>query len=114
MVLHSFRRCMRYHAGSMAMGSFIISVVQMLRFALMYVERQSKELRNKNKMVRVLFCAVQICLWCLDKCVRYISRNAYIIVAMRGESFCSSAMHAFWLIAKNLTKVRALLRAQGL
>jgi solute carrier family 44 (choline transporter-like protein), member 2/4/5 len=104
-VFHSFRRAMRYHAGSLAFGSFIIAVVQMMRFALAYVERQASHLKEKNKTVKVLLCALHCFLWCFEKCVKYVSRNAYIIVAMRGRPFCSCAREAFFLICRNLSKV---------
>ena len=104
-VFHSFRRAMRYHAGSLAFGSFIIAVVQMMRFALAYVERQAAHLKEKNKTVKVLLCALHCFLWCFEKCVKYVSRNAYIIVAMRGKPFCSCAREAFFLICRNLSKV---------
>jgi stress response protein SCP2 len=33
-----------------------------------------------------------------DKFVRIVSRNAYIMMAIKGESFCNSAQEACWLI----------------
>ena len=36
-------------------------------------------------------CFCKCCLWCLEKCVRYISKNAYILTAMFGYNFCKSS-----------------------
>ena len=37
---------------------------------------------------------VHCCLWCLEKCVRYITMNAYIMIAIEGKGFCLSAWSA--------------------
>ena len=36
-------------------------------------------------------CFCKCCLWCLEKCIRYISKNAYILTAMFGYNFCKSS-----------------------
>ena len=41
---------------------------------------------------------------CFDRFMRYLTRNAYIYMAISSESFCSSALNAFILILKNSAK----------
>ena len=36
--------------------------------------------------------------------MRYLTRNAYIYMAISSESFCSSALNAFILMLKNSAK----------
>lgn len=40
-------------------------------------------------------------LWLLEKCVKYMTKNAYIQVALTNKSFCPSAINAFCLMLKN-------------
>lgn len=57
-------------------------------------------LENTNAFVKVLMTATGYCLWCLENCVKYISKNAYIQIALTSESFCNAAINAFTLILK--------------
>ncbi|OQR93079.1 choline transporter-like protein [Achlya hypogyna] len=104
-ILGSFKNCFRYHIGSLAMGSFIIAVVQFLRAVLMYVDKQTKSLQQSNLAVKVAMKVVACCLYCLEKCLKFISKNAYIMIAMKGRSFCSSTKEAFMLLFANMAQV---------
>ena len=44
---------------------------------------------------------MRCCLDCFHRFVKFINENAYIQVALTGESFCTSAMAAFVLALKN-------------
>jgi hypothetical protein len=94
--------CIRYHAGSLAMGSFIIAVVQFIRYALMYFEKQATA--AKNKVAACVMRIVQCMLWCLEKCIKFLNKNAYIQIALLGKNFCTSAKNAFWLILRNAAR----------
>lgn len=48
------------------------------------------------------------CLLCLEKCMKYISRNAYILVITRGTNFFKSSMESFSLLAANIGTVTVL------
>ena len=68
----------RFHAGSIAFGALIIAVVQLMRVILAYIQ---KKLKGKTgKVAEVLLCLLQCCLWCFEKILRYINRQAYIEV----------------------------------
>lgn len=43
-------------------------------------------------------------LWCLEKCIKYITKNAYIQVAITSENFCTSAWNAFTLMIKHAAR----------
>ncbi|EQC41675.1 hypothetical protein SDRG_01633 [Saprolegnia diclina VS20] len=104
-VASSFQNCFRYHFGSLAFGAFLIAVVQFLRLVLMYIDKQTKSLQQSNLAIKVAMKVVGCCLWCLEKCIKFISKNAYILVAMKGRSFCSSTKEAFMLIFANMAQV---------
>ncbi len=68
----------RFHAGSIAFGALLIAVIQLLRAILAYAQ---KKLKNKTgKCVKAMLCVCACCLWCFEKILRYINRQAYIEV----------------------------------
>ncbi|KAG7383813.1 hypothetical protein PHYPSEUDO_003296 [Phytophthora pseudosyringae] len=107
-VLTSFKNCFRYHFGSLALGAFVIAVVQFIRTALLYLDHQTKDLQQSNLVLKVAMKVVQCCLWCLEKCLRFLSKNAYILIAMKGHSFCTSAKDAFKILLSNIAQVGAV------
>jgi hypothetical protein len=91
--------CIRYHAGTLAFGSFIVAVVQFIRYCLQFIEKQFEA--QKNYFAVVLLKVAQCITWCLEKCIQYLNKNAYIQTAIKGTNFCTSAKVAFWLILRN-------------
>ena len=71
----------RYHLGSVAFGSFLIAVCQMMRFLFEYY-RKKIGVAEKTKFVKAMICATRYLLWLMEKCVKFISKNAYIQVAL--------------------------------
>jgi len=96
------RNCFRYHAGSLAFGAFILAVVQFLRWMAYYLEKQAEA--QRNPVMRIAMKVLQCCLWCLEKCVKFLNKNAYIQVAILGTNFCRSAKNAFYLIMANMLR----------
>ena len=82
------------------------------RWVILYVEKHSKGLQQ-NIVMKYVFCCIQCCLWCLEKCLRFISRNAYCQTAIHGSSFCFAAKEAFFLICRNVFRVGALAVVSG-
>jgi len=99
-----------YHAGTAAFGSLIIAVIKTIRYILYKIQAQcNKRLSGvAKKIANIVLCCMQCCLYCIEKCMKYINKHAYIITAVRGNSFCPAAMKAFWLIARNIRLIFAL------
>ncbi|CAL8343390.1 unnamed protein product [Merluccius merluccius] len=98
----SFSRAVRYHSGSLAFGSLILSVVQLARILLEYLD---EKLRGANNVIaRFILCCLKCCFWCLERFLRYMNRNAYIMVAIYGTNFCTSAREAFFLLMRNVVR----------
>ncbi|XP_034558102.1 choline transporter-like protein 5-A isoform X2 [Notolabrus celidotus] len=96
----SFSRAVRFHTGSLALGALIISVVQLVRILLEYLEQK---LRGVNNSVsRFIMLCLKCCFWCLERFIRYLNRNAYIMVAIYGKNLCTSAREAFFLLMRNM------------
>jgi len=51
-----------------------------------------------------MLCLTGYLLWCLEKCIKFITKNAYIQAAIAGTSFCTSAWNAFTLMIKHAAR----------
>lgn len=91
----------KYHWASVSMGALIIAICQMIRLIFEYYRKQMSVIEKTNPLVKVLFYTTRYCLWCLEKCVKYISKNAYIQIALTNDGFLQAAISAFTLILKN-------------
>jgi hypothetical protein len=99
-----FRTC-RFHLGSIAFGSLIIAIVQFIRICLEYLDKQTRNIQEANKLVKVVMKMVKCCMWCFEKVLKYITRSAYICIAMKGGSFCFACRDAFMLLLRNFKKI---------
>ncbi|XP_061099496.1 choline transporter-like protein 5-A isoform X2 [Conger conger] len=102
----SFGRAIRYHTGSMAFGSLILAIVQLIRIVLEYLDHKLKG--AQNVFARFLLCCLKCCFWCLEHFIRFMNRNAYIMIALHGKNFCTSAREAFFLLMRNVVRVAVL------
>jgi len=91
----------RYHMGSIAFGAAIIAICQTIRVVFEYYRRKIQA-ATKNKLVKCLLCYTGYLLWALEKCIKFITKNAYIQVALSNTFFCKAAWNAFALILKNV------------
>jgi hypothetical protein len=103
-VCKGYRWSMRYHMGSLALGSFALSLICMIRWAFERLGDALTGATGGNCCTTCLLCCCRCCISCFDKFIRYITTNAYIYLALSNESFCSSALHAFLLMLKNSVK----------
>ncbi|KAM9356800.1 choline transporter-like protein 1 [Symphorus nematophorus] len=105
-ILSSVLRLVRYHLGTIAKGSFIITLVKIPRLILMYVHNQLKG--KENACARCLLKTCICCLWCLEKCLNYLNQNAYAATAINSTSFCTSARDAFVILVENALRVATI------
>lgn len=71
-----------YHLGSIAFGSFIIAVVQFIRLIFEYYRKKIQAANKDNPVIKFLLCCTSYLLACLERCVKFISKNAYIQIAL--------------------------------
>lgn len=102
----SIYRSLRYHLGSLAFGSLLIAIVQMIRVFLEYLDHKLKG--SGNAVAKFLLKCLKCCMWCLEKFLRFLNKNAYILIAIYGKNFCASAKDAFFLIMRNVVRVVVL------
>ncbi|XP_044757893.1 choline transporter-like 2 [Coccinella septempunctata] len=93
---------LRYHIGTLAFGSLIIAICRMIRLVLEYIDRKLK--KYDNEVTRAIMCLLKCFFWCLEKILKFISTNAYIMCAIHGKNFCTSAKEAFTLLMRNVIR----------
>lgn len=99
-------RTVRYHLGTLAFGSLIVTICRIIRCILEYIDQKLKKF--DNPVTRAILCCMKCFFWMLEKFLKFINRNAYIMCAIHGKSFIPSAKDAFNLLMRNVLRVVAL------
>ncbi|BET03140.1 Plasma-membrane choline transporter [Nesidiocoris tenuis] len=105
-ILTSATNLVRYHLGSVALGSLFIALVQFVRAVLKRVEDLLSD--PQNELTKALFKCCQCCLLCFEKCLAYLTRNAYVEICIYGTNFCESGQQAFKVLVNNALRVAAI------
>ena len=64
--------------------------------------------------MKFLLCYTSYLLACLERCIKFITKNAYIQVALASKNFCRSAWNAFILVIKNAFRFGAVHSVGGI
>ncbi|XP_022907847.2 choline transporter-like protein 1 [Onthophagus taurus] len=105
-ILYSHYNLMKYHLGSISFGSLLIATIMFVRLLLAFLQKQ---LVNKtNSCAKYMLKCCQCCLYCFEKLLKYISRNAYIEIAMYGQNFYNSGKRAFQILTANSLRVAVI------
>ncbi|GMI20316.1 hypothetical protein TeGR_g8471 [Tetraparma gracilis] len=104
-VTSSIKDSMYYHTGTAAFGSLLIAIIKMIRAAIAYAQKKAKE--SGSKTAQAVLCALQCYMWCMEKCMKFLNKNAYIQTAIFGKNFCMAAKAAFFLILRNIARIGA-------
>jgi len=95
-VLRSFGRSIRYHLGSLAFGSLLLAIVQFIQFAFEVIKKQIDHSgAGNNRIAEYTTNCIRCCLACLERIVQFINKMAYILIALKGGNFCTSAKEGF-------------------
>ena len=66
----------RFHMGSAAFGGFLIALITVIRAIFEYIDHQMKQSPQKDTCAfKAIGCMTRCCLCCLEKCIRFISKN---------------------------------------
>ncbi|KAJ8734636.1 hypothetical protein PYW08_013886 [Mythimna loreyi] len=96
-------RTLRYHLGTVALGALIIAIVRVIRVILEWIDQKLKKF--DNPFTKCVMCLCKCFCWCLENFLKFINKNAYIMCAVHGHSFCKSARDAFSLLMRNIVRV---------
>jgi hypothetical protein len=101
-VITSLHNLIRYHLGSVCLGSMIITFVKVIRMIFQAITNQ------KEGACAFLACCCGSIIQTIENILKYLMRNVYIVVAKDGTPFIESGRKAFKLIWDNLKDVIAL------
>lgn len=104
-VLQAMKNTFVYHLGSIAFGSLIIAIIQFIRFVLEYLDKKTRAIQQESKWAEWAMCCVKCCVWCLEKIVTFINRNAYIVIGLKGSNYCTAAGRAIALLVMNAMRL---------
>nr|CAB3479610.1 unnamed protein product [Digitaria exilis] len=106
-VVSSLKRLLRYSLGSVALSSLILSIVEWVRFILETLRRRLKfvDSAHDSWVGKTVSSSSQCCLGCIDWTLKSVNRNAYIMIAITGKSFCKASELATGLIMKNILRI---------
>lgn len=79
----SFFRGIRFHMGSLALGSLIVAIIRMAIAVLEYIKLQMESgpgAVTKSDIYKCLITCCEACLVCCLKCVEFLNKHAYIQV----------------------------------
>lgn len=110
-VVSSIFTSMWYHSGTAAFGALLIAIIKMIRSVIAYFQRKADQM--DSSIAKAVLCCCQCCFYCLEKCMRFMNKNAYIQTAIFGTSFCTSSKEAFFLILRNAARVAAISYVSG-
>ncbi|KAI9562773.1 hypothetical protein GHT06_010227 [Daphnia sinensis] len=104
---NSLFRAIFYHLGTVAFGSLIIAIIRSIRVLLEYLDRKVREYSD-TCCSRTMMCLCKCCFWMLERFMRFVNRNAFVLCAINGTGFCQSASEAFLLLLRNVARVAVL------
>ena len=108
-VCDSMAKLVKYHLGSVAKGSFLITIFKIPRLILTYFYAKMKAASTKgndcaNYGLKCCIC----CFYCLEKFIRYLNHNAYTIIAIESINFCPAAGVAWKAIWTHVLSVATI------
>eukprot|EP00937_MAST-01D_sp_MAST-1D-sp2_P002962 g2962.t1 len=98
----SFKRVIKYHMGSMALGAAILRISQLWLWALAYLTEQLRRIETGGGALKTVTKVIRLCLRCIVCCLKgvieFLTSSAYVVIAIQGGSFCNATKDAFKLM----------------
>lgn len=91
----------KYHIGTIAFGSFIIAILDIIRFLFEFFAEQMIKASGENCLIICLVSVASCLLACIENCVDYINRSAYAFIAISGQDFIGGAKDGLLLNLKH-------------
>jgi len=100
---------LRYHIGSVALASLLVSIVKLVKWLLYYIQKHLYVAHFQGNELIKFFCLCLSCYMdCFERFLQYIDKNALITMTYTGQSFCSCAQEVFELLGSNGARFLAL------
>lgn len=105
-IIKSFCRALTYQLGSLVFGALILCIMWILQllFEILYRAAKNQTLSGnsaQNACFDYIARCTRCCLACFERFIRFITKNAFLMMAISGEGFCTSAHQAFYLAMRS-------------
>jgi solute carrier family 44 protein 1 (choline transporter-like protein) len=108
-VCDAMSKLVKYHLGSAAKGSFLITLFKIPRIILTYLYAKMKASSSDgNSCAECGLKCCMCCFWMLEKFIRYLNHNAYTVIAIESINFCPAAGVAWNAIWTNVVSVATI------
>uniref|UniRef100_A0A336MF94 Choline transporter-like protein n=1 Tax=Culicoides sonorensis TaxID=179676 RepID=A0A336MF94_CULSO len=101
-------KLVKFHLGSVAKGSLLITLFKIPRLILTYLYAKMKAKKGESGCAE---CGLKCCICCfylLEKFIRYLNHNAYTVIAIESLNFCPAAGVAWNSMASNALQVATI------
>lgn len=94
----------RYHLGTAALGSLVLTVIWFFR-AIIHYGAKLAHAEDANCFLRFVTCCFQCMACCLENCVRYMNKMGYVITVIYGERFCDATFIGLPCVLRNIGRI---------
>lgn len=98
----SFCTITRYHMGTAALGSLILTLLWPFRIVVNLFARLGSW---DNQTMQYFCCCFQCCVSCFDGCMKYMNKMAYLQTVLHGFNFLNGAFSGMNCILKGLNQI---------
>jgi solute carrier family 44 protein 1 (choline transporter-like protein) len=103
-ITRSVRRLVKYHLGSMALGSLVITVVKVPRLIFSFLQRVLRKWEDRT-CIKWVSKGCTLCLSCFESWLKYVHHNAYTVIAIQCINFCPAGRLAFSALLGNALQI---------
>lgn len=90
------------HFGSIAFGTLLHTVILLLKILVEIASHDAQE--SDNGVYRLVACLLKCCVGCIESLIEHLNTMAYAMIAISGDSYCTSAWHGMLLHLKHCVK----------
>lgn len=100
-LIHGVHLTVRYHVGTLAFGSFILTVCSIIKTLIDAISNNMQASGEGGIFAQVCMCCCQGIVAALKDLLKYINKNAYIMCSIYGKNFIGSARDAVNLLVSS-------------
>jgi len=90
------------HAGTVAFGSFAITLISIITFSFTFWAKKAVLLSKQNAALNAIVCCSECGLKCVETITDYLTLNAFSYIAITGDGFCEGAWKGFLMQIKHM------------
>jgi len=94
------------HLGTAALGSFLITLVVIVRWTLTYLLEEAKA-KDTTGVLQYVAACVECLMECVEQCLRYMVNTAYILTVLEGRWFFSAVCGGLYAMFMNASQILA-------